>query len=313
MSARGWTSSDVGWRGGFAPYDLIKEATIAVVVVIVLAALLAALFSSPDPKPVTVRSWANADPADFLTTAAAELGGTSGIATYGPPYTGDNSAAQHLGPFAPARWAGRAIPIDTAQDFVIAPLRAIPAAPAVQAAVSAFERATPAQQAAWTKAFGDAAGKARVVRAHVLLPPGRYGPVAPMLGALLLDARSGGLDGALMTTPRFFNLDYTKPLLFLSDGEFVANKATADNLGGDQWGIMNEVGQWPGSWWLFPYTVWYQFKPGSTSPNADLLVFVFAGAISLLFIFLPWIPGLRDVPRLTRVHRLIWREHYRRG
>jgi hypothetical protein len=27
--------------------------------------------------------------------------------------------------------------------------------------------------------------------------------------------------------------------------------------------------------------------------------------------FTPFIPGLRSIPRMTRVYRLIWREHYR--
>ncbi len=27
--------------------------------------------------------------------------------------------------------------------------------------------------------------------------------------------------------------------------------------------------------------------------------------------FLPWIPGLRGVPKLTRVYRLMWGDYYR--
>jgi hypothetical protein len=33
--------------------------------------------------------------------------------------------------------------------------------------------------------------------------------------------------------------------------------------------------------------------------------------LSLLLVLLPFIPGLRSVPWLTRVYRLIWRQHYR--
>ncbi|MEY9929254.1 hypothetical protein ABH926_003894 [Catenulispora sp. GP43] len=29
-------------------------------------------------------------------------------------------------------------------------------------------------------------------------------------------------------------------------------------------------------------------------------------------LFLPFIPGLRSVPRVLPVYRLIWREHYRK-
>jgi hypothetical protein len=311
MSRRAaWTSSDVSWRGGTAPYDLVKEAVVALVVVIVAIVVLAALFSSPDPKPVTVQSWARAAPQDFAATAAAELAGTSGTATYGPPYNA-NGTAQHLGFFRPAHWAGTTVPIDTARDFVLAPLRTLPF-PAVRAAVATYAGAPPRARAAWAAAYARAAAKAHPAGARIVVPAGRYGPVAPMMSALYGMAAGGSLDGALQLSPRFYAFDEARRLLLLGDSGYVDAKATAENLNGDQWGIMNEVGQWPGAWWLAPYTAPYQFPPGSTSANGDLLVFVVVGGISLLFILLPWIPGLREIPRLIPIHRLIWREHYRR-
>jgi hypothetical protein len=36
------------------------------------------------------------------------------------------------------------------------------------------------------------------------------------------------------------------------------------------------------------------------------------GLLSLAFICTPFIPGLRTLPRHLGVHRLIWRDHYRR-
>ena len=42
-------------------YDLVKEFVIAVVVVGVLVVVLAAVFSSPDRKAITLENWANAD------------------------------------------------------------------------------------------------------------------------------------------------------------------------------------------------------------------------------------------------------------
>jgi len=33
--------------------------------------------------------------------------------------------------------------------------------------------------------------------------------------------------------------------------------------------------------------------------------------LSLVFVCLPFIPGLRSLPRHLGVHRLIWRQHYR--
>ena len=106
---------------GQRPYDLVKEFVAALVVVTVLTAALAAVFSSPDDPAVTIAHWAKAAPADFTATALAELDGSSGTAQYGPPY---NSAAigQKLGPLELQKLGGVRHRIDTAADFVLTPL-----------------------------------------------------------------------------------------------------------------------------------------------------------------------------------------------
>jgi hypothetical protein len=93
----------------------------------------------------------------------------------------------------------------------------------------------------------------------------------------------------------------------------VANAAPrfAGYLTGGTWGIINEVGNWPGAWWLFPYSFWYQWGPGTTSQSADLYAMIMTGLVSLPFLLLPWIPGLRDIPKGTRVYRLMWSDYYR--
>jgi hypothetical protein len=35
------------------------------------------------------------------------------------------------------------------------------------------------------------------------------------------------------------------------------------------------------------------------------------GALSLGFILIPFLPGVRDVPRRIPIYKLIWRDHYR--
>lgn len=155
MSRRERLAEDEGyreWKGGYRPYDLVKEAMIALGVVIALALLLTILFSSPDEKPSTVQSWARTDPVDFVTTATTELDGSSGTGTYGPPYD-HASDGQHILFIRPQKWLGVSHPVNTAQDFVLAPLRSITAQPALQAAVNRYESATPAQQAKWTTAY----------------------------------------------------------------------------------------------------------------------------------------------------------------
>src|SRR5437763_13986941 len=83
------TVADHKWTGRYRDYDLVKEFVIALVVVSVLTVVLAALFSSPDEKQINISQWSKAAPSDFVATAATELDGTSGTATYGAPYTHD--------------------------------------------------------------------------------------------------------------------------------------------------------------------------------------------------------------------------------
>ncbi len=71
--------------------------------------------------------------------------------------------------------------------------------------------------------------------------------------------------------------------------------------------MMNETGNYPGQPWMWLYIFWYQIKPFSTSGNADALVWGLMAALTLAFIFVPYIPGLRALPRHLGVHRLIWR------
>jgi hypothetical protein len=56
--------------------------------------------------------------------------------------------------------------------------------------------------------------------------------------------------------------------------------------------------------------MWYQIPPYNTSANVDLLVVLTMAVLSLALVFVPFIPGLRDIPRWIPIHRLIWRRFY---
>jgi hypothetical protein len=299
------------WKGAYRPYDILKEATIALGVVLALVLLLTILFSSPDLPPSTIKSWSRSTPVDFVTTAATELDGSSASSGYGPPYN-SNSNGQHIGPIYLAKWFGVSHPINSAQDYVLAPLRSLTGQPALQSAISTYEAAPAKTQAAWTTAYESALGKATASSSGgVTVKPGHYGPVPTMLGSLLTFAQSGGLDGTLLTSKHFYQTDYTKPLMFMADGGVLATRAQEQRLLGTQWGMMNETGSYPGQVWLWLYTFWYQIKPFSTSANADILVMAVMGVLSIAFILIPLIPGVRDLPRRIPIYKLIWRDHYR--
>lgn len=304
---------DREWRGRYVRYDLLKEFAIALGVITALTVILAILFSSPDDQPATIQQWARADSADFLATAVTELDGSSEIANYGPPYTHTPDATQKIGPIDLQSTAGVHIPVNTAKDFVLDPLHSIPGNAALRRALALYEAAPAAQQARWTAAYTKALGKVRFPDGLPLVPPGRYGPVAPMMSSLVGLARSGGLDGALLTNSQFYQTNYTKPLLFLSGGGYFESLATKQHLLGTQWGMMNETGSYPGQVWLWLYTFWYQIEPFKSSPNADALIFALMMGLSVAFICVPLIPGLRGLPRHLGVHRVIWRDHYKRA
>ncbi len=283
------------WKGGYAPYDLVKELCMAIGVIALLAVVFTILFSSPDDKPSTIAQWSRTLPANFLTAAATELDGTSGTAEYGPPYN-HNSKGVHAAFLYPQKWLGVSHPIDTARDFVIDPLKTVPDDPALQAAIAQYEAAPAATQTAWGEAYAKQATGA--------------GPVGTMMTGLLSLAKSGGLDGALLTSNQFFQTDYTKPLLFMADGGLLEKRAEEQHLLGEQWGMMNETGSYPGQAWLWLYSLWYQVEPFKSSENADIWVMLLMSVLSLAFVAIPLLPGIRSIPRKIPVYKLIWREHY---
>ena len=286
------------WTGEKRSYDLVREFVIATVVIGALTILLAIVFSSPDKKPVTLQSWATAAPTDFLTTAVSELDGTSGTAAYGPPYTNTPDVSQKLGPVMLASIGGVRIPVNTAQDFVLGPLaRQAGSEPALAVALRRYRSESATQQSRWTTAYTNALGHVHYLANQPVIAPGTYGPVASMMTALLAQARSGGLDGALLAGKQFYQTDYTKPLLFLADGAYMASLAQQEHLLGEQWGMMNETGRYPGQSWLWLYTTWYQVPPFSTSTNADVQIWALMMLLTILLALLPFIPGLRSIPR----------------
>ena len=94
----------------------------------------------------------------------------------------------------------------------------------------------------------------------------------------------------------FYGTDSTKPLLFLEDGQYFSNIATADHLSGTQWGVMNETGSYPGQPWLWLYTLWYQVPGFDNSANVDLIAIYLTGAATILLLAIPFIPGCATSP-----------------
>jgi len=280
----------------------------------VLVIVMAAVFSSPNEDALTLKSVAGSDPLGFTTVALSELSGSSVIAQYGPPYNNQSGSVQSVGPISPQKLAGVAIPIDTASVYVLGPLGTVDN-DTVKTALAAFNTATTDQQAKWMSAYQDALNKADgTLDSSGLLnitTDASFGPLPILFNELLDIARSGALDGYLLTVDgKFYQTDFTKPLLFLNE-KALPDRANQLNLAGNQWGMMNSAGRYPGQAWLWLYTFWYQVPGGPyNGPNADIAVWLTMAVLSLILVFFPYIPIANRLPQYLGVHRLIWRSHY---
>lgn len=344
-----WKSSDVAWSGKKRPYDLLKEVTISGAIVGVLVVALSLLFASPDPPAATFKEWSAQGTKDFVRTTLAEIDETSLSATYGPPYqtTQQNGSTQGFGPLSPEKWFGQTIPIDTWENYVKFPLSTL-GDPEVDAAISQWDNADPTQQDGWVKQYTNSVETAIVTDDGLQVRfNGDVGPLPTLLNAQLGMAQSGALDAALLYNqatnkaggPVWYSNDQTFALMYFGDsgeggagsdcinpgdplpadgGCWFYNQSVSNSsprfggyLAGDTWGIINEVGNWPGAWWLFLYSFWYQWGPGLTSGSADLYAMICTAAVALIFLLTPYIPGLRNIPKATGLYKLMWSEYYK--
>jgi hypothetical protein len=297
------------WKGGHSPYDILKEGAIALLVVAILTIGLAIVFGSPDETAISLKTWSTATPVDFAQDALSQLNGTSETATYGPPYN-SVSTGQQLGPLQLAKWVGVTMQINTAKVFVLDPLKSQPAQPTLSSALGQWSSASSSMRTSWVASYTKGATQMKWVDGAIVVNATNTGPVPEFITYLTNMARTGALDAVLTQQSAFYTTNYTLPLLFLEDGTYLGNQATHQHLAGDQWGMMNETGNYPGQAWLWLYTFWYQVPPFNSSGNADILVWGLMMLLTLLLALVPFIPGLRTIPRKVKIYRLIWREHY---
>jgi len=335
------------WRGPERRYDLITEGTVAVIIVAVLCIIAAILWGSPNggltyPKApasppgqaFSAKYWDANDPSDLAQTAVQELLGATTTAGYGPPFNTTTGASQEIIGIKPAEIAkaifGLTLPINTANDFVLAPVSGLiaPYNPLVAAAITRYKAAggdlspgAPAgnvassQQATWLNNYATALAKpsATFTPTSVTVPPGNYGPVPVIIRAELLIAHNGSLDGYFQGSDQQLSTNTTKGTMFFSDGSLWGTIATAQGVAGDQWGVMNELWNYPGQVWLWLYSGMYQIPALNPSNNSNLDLDV--GLLMILFGFLlpmfaPWIPGINRIPRWIPLYKIIYRKFY---
>ena len=305
------------WSGRNRRYDIIKEGTIALLIVTLLTVAASIFLGSPDDRQLTFKSWAVASASDFYQTAVHEIAGSSDSAGYGAPYN-KASDGVNLGPLHLAKTFGVSHPVDSVNDFVITPLSTQVNSPGVSAGLKTWIAADSKVQQSWASKYDDALTKANGDQAKIASTSfSDFGPVPVLIGGLLSMARSGALDAVLLSQGNYFQFDNTKQTLFMGDGSYFNDQSTASHLQGDTWGMMNETGRYPGQAWLWLYSFWYQIPPfnnGDQHPfgaNADAYIMVIMGLLSAGLIFMPFIPGIKSLPRRIPIHRLIWKQYYK--
>ena len=334
------------WTGPERPYDLITEGTIAVIVVAVLCVVAAVLWGSPNggltypggPKSpagqaFSAKYWDVNDPSDLAQTAVQELAGGTTTAGYGPPFNQTTGASQEFIGIKPAEIAkaifGLTLPINTANDFVLAPVSqlAAPSSPVVASAVSRYKAAggdlspgapgdqvASSQQMTWLNNFAKALGasSAKFTPTSITVKAGNYGPVPTIIAAELAIANNGSLDGYFQGSQQQLSTNTTLGTMFFSDGTLWGTIAEAQGVGGDQWGVMNELWNFPGQVWLWLYAGMYQIPAlNSNNSNLDLdvgLLMIVGGF--LLPMFAPWIPVINRIPRWIPLYKIIYRKYY---
>jgi hypothetical protein len=74
---------------------------------------------------------------------------------------------------------------------------------------------------------------------------------------------------------------------------------------------MNELWNYPGQFWLILYAIPYHIPAIGGSAAADLWVGTLVVIVGMLLqLLLPWIPGLRDSPRVIPFYKVIFRKSY---
>ena len=300
--------SDKYMRGiPMKPYDMVREGLIMLSGIAVVIIVLAAVWGLPRIPPLTLNEVATKAPIDFTERTLSIFTGHAGLLTYGPPYTNNYENAQRVGPICPACWVGVAHPVDFRKALVMKPLeQAAVMNPAVATALDTYKKAAPAQQKAWTDAYGAALHKATAQNGQITLPAGNYGPVPELMNAMLKLAQSGLLEGTLNQEvyPDYapYNTDYTLSLFYMGGSKIYGAVAHHFDEQGNEWGMSHMAGPYPGAWWLWPYAFIYQIPIIANSTNADLIAGMVVAGFSLILFFLPFVPGLKRLPRAYPVN-----------
>ena len=278
-------------RHGYWKYPIIALA------LAILLGLLGVFAGSPNSPRATIAKTSQQDPGGAVLAFTQELAGMSSSA--------GNEKEFGLGP--------------PAKLFVTGPLQSF--APLlggnVTTALGQYQTAPASQQASWAnnymkaldtitpRAMGGRAMETATSPDYAKLGTlhGDFGPVPTLVKADVQLAQTGHLEQYLEGRDPGHTMHLVT--IWLYDHPKMLNDAVANGLTDDQWGMVKERDFNVGPWYLIiPAIIHVKLPQGVTGTGFVLWNL----AVALIFIFaIPLVPGLRSLPRLLRLHRLIAR------
>ncbi len=251
-------------------------------VLIVLIFALAIIFPSPYLKPTTVRDIAQQDPNLMAKTLVAEISKTSDTATYMDnidPYTYDVQTAYITTPY---------------DQYLVLNTNAVNY-------LAKFNTLSAAQQAAQLKTLQDYYGADNIDAAKV--PKNDAENVIKTLVAMAATGayESSVAQGNNQATPG----DQTTYVnRFLSDTGVLEARATALSLTTPQYGMLHEESNKEpvGAWWLAPIGI-LNHTVLASDDNGDRDAAIIFGALLLVMVAFPYIPGLNAIPEKLRLYK----------
>lgn len=291
-------------RHVFWKYPILAVVLLAVIVGLALTV------GSPNSPRETIKQAATSDPGGAVLAFTQELDGTSS----------SSSNAQEYGMGQPAN------------VFVVQPITsALPllrgsvavsqlptlSADTIRTALADFTGAQPAQRLAWASAYDDALGKITPATggggdmAPAASPDyskighlnGDFGPVPALVETGVFLAQTGYFQQDLQAVDPGHSFHLVN--IWLYDQPLLLNTAVAQGLTDDQWGMVKERGFSVGPWYLTIPAVFHVYFPSGTTGTGFILWNL--GFAALLLFAVPLIPGVRDLPRVLKFYRFIYR------
>ena len=283
------------------------------VVLMALVAVLAATIGSPNYPKDTIAGVTKDNPGGAVMAFTQELDGTATSSGNAQEFgTGDPGQVFVLNPVRAA--------VPLLGPITLANFPTLQVSD-VQQAVTAYDSASSDQRMTWASTYdtalgtipagGGAAAGAGEMGAGSVGPDfakvgslkGDFGPVPVLVEADVQLAQTGYLEQNLQSVDPGHS--YHLVNIWLYDHPNMLATAVDQGLTDDQWGMVKERGFSVGPWYLTIPSVFHVYFPGGATGQGFVLWNL--GFTLILLFVIPLVPGVRNLPRILKLYRFIYR------